>query len=120
MKRTRLATLVLGPALLLAALLAPGTAAAAGPISSTACAPVGPGITCNLWAKSTTLTLPGGPVTIWGYSDTAGGTPTLPANTSRITRSRSTASIRFPRSFCNPFLPRPIRVIFCDSARLQT
>jgi len=81
MKRTSLASLVLGPALLLATLLAPGTAAAAGPISSTACGPVGPGITCNLWAKSTTLTMPGGPVTIWGYSETAGGSPTLPGPT---------------------------------------
>jgi FtsP/CotA-like multicopper oxidase with cupredoxin domain len=81
MKRTRLASLAIGPALLLAALLVPGTAAAAGPINSTACAPVGPGITCNLWAKSSTLTLPAGPVTIWGYSETAGGSPTLPGPT---------------------------------------
>ena len=52
MKRISLASLVLGPALLLAALLAPGSAAAAGPITSTACTSVGTAVTCNLWAKS--------------------------------------------------------------------
>jgi FtsP/CotA-like multicopper oxidase with cupredoxin domain len=81
MKRTSLASLVLGPALLLGALLAPGTAAAAGPITSTACAPVGPGITCNLWAESGTLTLPVGTTTIWGFSQTDGGSPSLPGPT---------------------------------------
>lgn len=81
MKRISLASLALGPALLLAALLAPGSAAAAGPISSTACAPSGPGITCNLWAKSGSVSLPGGPVTIWGFSETSGGSPTLPGPT---------------------------------------
>jgi hypothetical protein len=81
MKRISLASLVLGPALLLAALLAPGIAAAAGPISSSACAPSGPGVTCNLWAKSGSVSLPSGPVTIWGFSETSGGSPTLPGPT---------------------------------------
>jgi hypothetical protein len=42
MKRTFLSSLVLGPALLLGALLVPGIAAAAGPITSPACVDSGP------------------------------------------------------------------------------
>ena len=85
MKRTFLSTLTLGPILLLAALLVPGTVAAAGPITSSACAPgATPGtVTCDLWAESDTVTMPGaaGPVTIWGFSETNGGSPTLPGPT---------------------------------------
>jgi hypothetical protein len=106
MKRTSLASLVLGPALLLAALLAPGSAAAAGPISSTACAPVGPGVTCNLWAKSTTLTMPGGPVTIWGFTDTAGGTPTLPGPT-LIVNQNDVVTVNLTNT-----LSRPTSILF--------
>ena len=80
MKRTSLASLVLGPALLLAALAVPGAAAAAGPITSPACAPgVAPGtVTCNLWAETGILALPGGSATVWGFAGTAGGSPILP------------------------------------------
>jgi len=78
MKRTFLSSLVLGPALLLAALLVPGTAAAAGPITTTACTAVGTDVTCNLWAESGTLSLPGTSVPIWGFSDTSGGSPIVP------------------------------------------
>jgi hypothetical protein len=79
MKRTLLSSLVLGPALLLAALIAPGTAAAAGPITSTACTTAGTSTTCNLWAETGTLALPGPTsVTAWGFASTAGGSPTVP------------------------------------------
>ncbi len=81
MKRTFLSSLVLGPALLVAALLAPGIAAAAGPITSTACVDGGTTVTCDLWAKSGSLSLPGTTVTVWGFSDTSGGSPSLPGPT---------------------------------------
>ena len=79
MKRTLLSSLVLGPAVLVAALIAPGAAAAAGPITSTACTTVGTATTCNLWAETGTLALPGPTsVPIWGFAATAGGSPTVP------------------------------------------
>ncbi len=81
MKRTLLSSLVLGPALLLGALLLPAAAAAAGPITpSAACTAVGATVTCNLWAKTGTVALPGSatPTPIWGFSATSGGSPTLP------------------------------------------
>ena len=82
MKRTFLSGLVLSATLLLAALIGPGTAAAAGPLGSTACTD-GPIVTCNLWAKTGTLVLPGlpDPVTTWGFSETAGGSPVVPGPT---------------------------------------
>lgn len=80
MKRTFLSSAVLGSMLALAALIAPGIAAAAGPIpASGACTAVGTAVTCNLWAKSGTLPLPGAPsVTIWGYATSSGGSPSVP------------------------------------------
>jgi Multicopper oxidase len=81
MKRTLLSSLVLGPALLVAALLSPGAVAAAGPITSTACTDTGTTVSCELWAKAQggTATLPGTTVTKWwGFSDAAAGTPTVP------------------------------------------
>jgi len=83
MKRTLLSSAILGPVLALAALLVPGIAAAAGPIpASSACSAAGTTVTCDLWAKSGTLTLPSGSVPtsvpIWGYSDTASGPAKVP------------------------------------------
>ncbi len=88
MKRTFLSSLVLGPALALAALLVPGIAAAAGPITSSACTDAdggahtsGTAVTCNLWAKVQTggPALPGTTVTTWwGFADSASGSPSLP------------------------------------------
>jgi FtsP/CotA-like multicopper oxidase with cupredoxin domain len=80
MKRTILSSLVLGPALLLAALLIPGAAAAAGPITSAACAPgaTPATVTCSLWAETGTLALPGSSVPAWGFATTSGGSPTVP------------------------------------------
>jgi FtsP/CotA-like multicopper oxidase with cupredoxin domain len=84
MKRTLLSSLFLGPALLLAALLAPGTVAAAGPITSTACVDgVTPNtVTCNLWAKPGSVTLPTTTgtvsVPVWGFAATAGGPAIVP------------------------------------------
>ncbi len=73
------AALILGPALLLAGALVPSGAAAAGPITSPACSAVGTTVTCNLWAKTGTLSLPGGgSVTFWGYATTAADPPTIP------------------------------------------
>jgi len=86
MKRTILSTLVAGPALLLAALLIPATASAAGPITSTACSGSGSGtVSCEITAKAGTLSLPGlpapGTVPIWGYAagdHLVAGDPTVP------------------------------------------
>jgi len=85
MKRTLLSSLVLGPALLLAALLIPGAVAAAGPITSTACTDVDNGthvgntaVTCNLWAETGNLTLPGTSVPIWGFAGPSVADPSLP------------------------------------------
>ena len=79
MKRTFLSSLVLGPALALAALLVPGIAAAAGPITSSRLRrTAGTTVTCNLWAKIRTggPALPGTTVTIWwGFADSASGEP---------------------------------------------
>lgn len=78
MKRTTLSSMLLAPALLIAALVAPGAAAAAGPIT-TASSCTGTGtVTCDLWAKPGTLPLPGTSVTAWGYSTTSVGSPTFP------------------------------------------
>ena len=79
MKQTFLSSLVFGPALLLAAMLVPGAAAAAGPITSAACTASGTAVTCNLWAETGSLTLPGPTsVTVWGFATASGGSPTLP------------------------------------------
>ena len=47
---------------------------------STACTGMGSGtVTCNLWAKTGTLTLPGSvTVPVWGYADSAGGSVQVP------------------------------------------
>ncbi len=76
----RLATsLLLGPALLLVALAVPAGVAAAGPITSSACAPTGPtAVTCDLWAKTGTLALPGTSTPIWGFSASAAGAASVP------------------------------------------
>ena len=74
MNRTILASLVAGPVLLLAALVAPGMAMAADPCASI----TGANVTFDLWAKTGTLALPGTSVPIWGYSTTAGGSATVP------------------------------------------
>jgi FtsP/CotA-like multicopper oxidase with cupredoxin domain len=81
MKRTLLSSLVLGPALLLGALLVPGIAAAAGPITSTACTDGGATVTCSLVAKTGTLSLPGASVPIWGFAENAGAAATVPGPT---------------------------------------
>jgi hypothetical protein len=86
MKRTLISSLALGPALLLAALLLPATAAAAGPIVSTACTDSDGGtnagdstVTCNVWAKTGTLALPGAAsATIWGFAGAAADPAGLP------------------------------------------
>ena len=57
-----------------------GNASAATLPPSSACVGVGTGsATCSLWAKSGTFTPSGGSATtIWGYTDSAGGTITAP------------------------------------------
>ena len=86
MNRPILSSTVLGAALLLGSLLAPLSAAAAGPISSTACAAVGTDVTCTLWAKPGSLSLPGNSATIWGFSESAGGSPVVPGPTLIVTQ----------------------------------
>jgi FtsP/CotA-like multicopper oxidase with cupredoxin domain len=68
------------------ALAAPGGVPASAPqaaIDNPATCTVAAGsVTCNLYATTGTLTLPGGAtVDIWGYSDTAGGQAQLPGPT---------------------------------------
>jgi FtsP/CotA-like multicopper oxidase with cupredoxin domain len=108
MKRTLLSSLVLGPALLLAALLSPVTAAAAGPIvPSAACAAVGTDVTCNLYAKTGTISLPGGgSTTIWGYAITAGASPTVPGPV-LVVNQGDQVTVNLINS-----LPRPSSVLF--------
>jgi FtsP/CotA-like multicopper oxidase with cupredoxin domain len=69
-------------ALVLLALLALGVrpTLAAGPVTSTACTSPAPGaVTCELWAMTGTLTLPGSvSVPVWGYADSAAGAPQIP------------------------------------------
>jgi FtsP/CotA-like multicopper oxidase with cupredoxin domain len=64
---------------------APAHAPAAATLPAATCGLVGSTRTCNLYAKTGTLTLPAGSVPasvpIWGYSDTAGGAATLPGPT---------------------------------------
>ncbi len=79
MKRGLVSSLLLGPILVLAAMLAPGIAAAAGPISaSPACTRVATTVTCELWAKTGTLTLPGTTSPIWGYAASSVGAAGVP------------------------------------------
>lgn len=72
------ASLVFGPALLLAALLVPATAAAAGPITSSACSTSGTVVTCDLLAKTGSVPVPGGTTSIWGFAVAPAGTASLP------------------------------------------
>ncbi len=63
-----------------AALALAAHAHAAEPAPAASCLIVGPNHRqCELWAKTGTLTLPGGgTVTVWGYADTAGGPAQVP------------------------------------------
>jgi hypothetical protein len=74
MKRLILSSLVVGPAMLVAALAAPATVAAAGPCDSI----VGANVSFNLWAKTGTLSLPTGNLPIWGYSTSSSGPASVP------------------------------------------
>jgi hypothetical protein len=73
------ASILAGPALLLLALIAPVGVAAADPITSP-CTPTGAtSVTCNLWARTGTLGLPGSITTpIMGFAATAGGPAIVP------------------------------------------
>ena len=100
MKRTFLSGLVLSAALLLAALIGPASVAAAGPIGSTACSD-GPLVTCNLWARTGTLALPGTSVTVWGFSETAVGGPVVPGPT-LIVDQGDTVTVNLTNSLTQP------------------
>lgn len=79
MTRTLLWSLVLGPALLLAALVFPATAAAADPLANlAACSGTGT-VACDLYAEPGTAAITSGTtVDIWGFATSSGGTPTAP------------------------------------------
>ncbi len=79
-KTLRISTLILVVAALLGlAFVWAGEAQAAGLPGETCTYDAGTNTrTCELWATTGTLSLPGTSVTIWGYADTAGGTATLP------------------------------------------
>jgi FtsP/CotA-like multicopper oxidase with cupredoxin domain len=73
------AALLAGPLLLFLALVAPTSVAASGPLTSSACTPAAPGVvTCDLWAKTGTLTLPGSSTSIWGFAASASGAAGAP------------------------------------------
>ena len=79
MRRILRSAVALVPMLLLAALAVPAAVAAAGPITPASSCVVSTGaVTCDLWAKPGSLSVPDGSVPIWGFSDTAGGSPTVP------------------------------------------
>ena len=85
MKRTLLSSLALAPALLLAALLVPGSSRGRGPDHHRGLRARGTGtVTCNLWAETGTLALPGAAaVTVWGYADLRRRAPTVPGPVAR-------------------------------------
>ena len=110
MKRTFLSSLVLGPALLVAALVIPATAAAAGPITTTACTAVGTAVTCDLWAETGTLALPGTSVPAWGFSATAGGSPSVPGPV-LVANAGDTVTVNLIND-----LPQPTSILFDGQA----
>ena len=82
MKRKFISAFALAPAALLGALLVPAAVSAAGPLTTAAsCSGTSPSITCNLWAETGTLAVPGGSVAAWGYATASGGSPTVPGPT---------------------------------------
>ena len=110
MKRTVLSSIIVGPLLLLAALIAPATVAAADPLV-TPCTAVGTTVTCNLWAKTGTLALPGtSGVPIWGYSSTAGGAPSVPGPV-LIVNQGDTVTVNLSNT-----LPRSTAILFGGQA----
>ncbi|MHB8891132.1 MAG: multicopper oxidase domain-containing protein [Candidatus Limnocylindrales bacterium] len=116
MKHTLLSSVVLGSALALAALIAPGIAAAAGPIDpgpNPACTAVGTAVTCNLWAKIGTIPLPGSSVTIWGFSATSSGSPSVPGPVLIVNQGDS-VSVNLTNS-----LPRPTSIMFGGQAMVS-
>lgn len=61
---------------------APKARPAAATLPATTCSLVGSTRTCELWAKTGTISLPGvASLTIWGYADSASGAATLPGPT---------------------------------------
>ena len=59
-----------------------GRAQAAPPAPATSCVRDGVNVTCGLWARAGSLTLPdSSSVPIWGYADSEAGAPTLPGPT---------------------------------------
>ena len=64
----------------LASLVPIGTAAGAV-TQGTGCTDGGATVTCEFWAKSGSLGVPGGSVAVMGYSGNAAGQPTLPGPT---------------------------------------
>jgi len=87
MTRTFLWSLVLGPALLLAALVFPATAAAADPLSNLAvCTGTGT-VSCDLYAKTGTQAITETTtVDIWGFAATSGGDASAPGPTIVVTQ----------------------------------
>lgn len=95
-RRVGIVLLVAG--LLVSGLLGGVTAASAAPLGAVlpgpSCSVVGGVRTCELWAKTGTLTLPGGVTApIWGYADTAGGAATLPGPTLVVDQNESVSIV---------------------------
>jgi len=79
-----MATLALAAALsALVALAAPAGAPQAATLPAETCTLSAGVRTCELWATTGTISLPGSldPVTVWGYAETAGGAATVPGPT---------------------------------------
>lgn len=78
MNRFRSATRLSLSVALALAVTAPVGGAAAAVTQGPGCARTGTTVSCEFWATSGSLPLPGGNVDVMGYSDTAAGAPLLP------------------------------------------
>ncbi|MDH4208780.1 MAG: multicopper oxidase domain-containing protein [Anaerolineae bacterium] len=73
--------LVVGAITAVGALAAPGPAARAATLPAVTCT-LNAGVrTCDLWATTGTVSLPGASVTVWGYADVDASPATLPGPT---------------------------------------
>jgi hypothetical protein len=83
-----------GEALAAPAQLSNVRAEAAAALPATTCSLSGTTRTCNLWAKTGSTTLPGGAtVNVWGYTDSVGGTVTLPGGPMLIVNQGETVVV---------------------------
>ena len=90
-------------ALALAGYSQPAQAAAPASPPAAACVVTPGAVTCDLWAKTGTVTLPG-PVSvpIWGYTDSAVVTPTVPGGPTIIVQQGDVVTITLHNDLAEP------------------